>query len=323
VAQLESRLQQQLGSGSSGKPPSAVLEPQTPRASEPLLSFSNAATNAAAVQNQVCLAEDAVMQSAKALSTPNSGPAGLVMDDFMISGFPNNVDFSTLLTDGEWSYHSDESDAQLSAAGSGSGGVNIGSINFSGSGSASPDNLPFSQDFDVAALMQCTAFADDFLLEVPALKVLKAGIEIANRLGCQDSMWDPTAKRMLDPYRTANLPLNLQPTTAQQRIPHHPMIDILPWPSVRTKLICAFSLPEALRPPNARDSFALIKLVSDIEDSAEGCRIDGEEGFDGENWEVGQVVVSNWWWALDQSIIDRSNELRAKRGAPRLALLPE
>jgi len=68
----------------------------------------------------------------------------------------------------------------------------------------------------------------------------------------------------------------------------------------------------------ARDPMALMQLVYDLDDSAEGLRTTGSDWRDEMNWEVGQKVFENWWFVLDRDIIRRSNALRERRGARRL-----
>lgn len=145
-------------------------------------------------------------------------------------------------------------------------------------------------------------------------------------LGCELSIWDPNASRVFDTGQlqlpVPTLPSSLEPTEVQKRIPHHPIFDILPWPSIRTKLICVFAQPPELRPPAARDPLALLHLLYDMDDPAEGFRIAGADALDAGNWEVGQAFFRNWWWALDRSVVENSNVLRRKRGADRLRLMP-
>jgi hypothetical protein len=64
---------------------------------------------------------------------------------------------------------------------------------------------------------------------------------------------------------------------------------------------------------------AIMQLVSDVDDLAEGVRVSGNELEEG-SWEVGETVVRNWWWAFDGGIIAHSNRLRARRGQGRLRL---
>ncbi|OCK78517.1 hypothetical protein K432DRAFT_406410 [Lepidopterella palustris CBS 459.81] len=159
----------------------------------------------------------------------------------------------------------------------------------------------------------------DNSLDLPLFSTLRAALTIATLLDCTDCVYDPFALRTLQP--SPHLPPSLQPTDAQLRIPHHPLLDILPWPSVRSKLVCAFALPASLRPPNARDiETAIMGIVADMDDTAEGFRVAGQNELDGDSWEVGEAFFKNWWWCLDRGVVERSNRLRARRGAPRLRL---
>jgi hypothetical protein len=111
-------------------------------------------------------------------------------------------------------------------------------------------------------------------------------------------------------------------------IPHHPFLDALPWPSVREKLICIFSLPSMCRPAIAQDdddeegtSKPIMRLVTDLDDHRDGVRIHGNlVGWGSSNelaeeaWEVGEVFYKNWWWCLDRKIIGITNRRRRERG---------
>jgi hypothetical protein len=167
-------------------------------------------------------------------------------------------------------------------------------------------------------------FPDDSTLDVPELKVMRAGLNIAEMLGCAESIWDFSALRVINKSSipTTFLPPNLEPTEVQRHIPHHPLFDLFPWPSVRTKFIIVFSQPVKARPPVARDPMALMQLFYDMDDSAEGLKISGEDWYSGENWEVGQTFFKNWWWAFDREVVDNSNALRMKRGARKLVVGP-
>ena len=101
---------------------------------------------------------------------------------------------------------------------------------------------------------------------------------------------------------------------------HHPMLDFLPWPSVRDRIISIFNLPVEARPPAATGPLGLVQFAYDMEDSAEGVRIWGEDPYDDRNWEVGQVFFERWWFIFDNEIIEQSNRWRDLRGANRLKM---
>ena len=159
----------------------------------------------------------------------------------------------------------------------------------------------------------------DEVLDVPILKTLKAGGMIAQMIGCETLLWDPTSRWTIATPTFPGLPDNMQPTQAQLTIPHHPLFDILPWPQLRTKLICVFAMPEQQRPTNARDEMALVRCAYDIEDATDGFRVNGE-GMNTDDWEVGEAFFKNWWWALDRNIVENSNAWRQKRGRCRLSI---
>jgi hypothetical protein len=154
--------------------------------------------------------------------------------------------------------------------------------------------------------------------------VLKATLGIAAILGCADSIYDFTCLRVFDsetlPAISAQLPGNLKATDVQRRVPHHPLFDVLPWPSVRTNFISVFVMPAQMRPPTARDPMALMQLMFDMDDATERFRVTGSEIYQEENWEIGQGFFSNWWRALDRAVVENSNSLREKRGADKLRL---
>lgn len=175
------------------------------------------------------------------------------------------------------------------------------------------------------------SFPDEAHLEVLELSVLRGAMTIAKRLNVEDLIWSLTSvsrfteapncvSRALGSAQFQHLPLNLRPTFTQLTYAHHPVLDILPWPTVRDKLILIFSQPPDLRPKCAASPTALIEFVYDIEDSAEGVRIWGDDPYSDQSWEVGEKVFKTWWWAFDSDVIRRSNEMRKQRGARPLGM---
>jgi hypothetical protein len=161
------------------------------------------------------------------------------------------------------------------------------------------------------------------LLSVPMMKTLKAFLQMTVLLNCQDNYFEPHAQRVINPAEFPNLPAFLRPTPAQISIPHHPSLDVIPWPSVRTKLILLFSLPPALRPPIARDmTSALQQITYDLDDMHEGVRIHGGTGtgMSEDEWEVGQAFFRNWWWCLESATVAATNRKRMERGEGKLRL---
>ncbi|KAK1969439.1 hypothetical protein LY78DRAFT_350661 [Colletotrichum sublineola] len=183
---------------------------------------------------------------------------------------------------------------------------------------------------DPAMLMQGASlsppdFPDSYLLPMSDLKVLKALLRVATRLGSYSVMWDPAAT---SPFNLGMgtaaelLPETWRPTTSQILVPHHPIMDFLPWPDVRDRIINLFSLPDEARPPAARGQLGLVNFAYDLEDSGEGARIWGADPYDASSWEVGQVLFERWWFVFDRKVIDQSNKWRRLRGAATLQIRP-
>ncbi|GIK04370.1 hypothetical protein Aspvir_008451 [Aspergillus viridinutans] len=187
------------------------------------------------------------------------------------------------------------------------------------------------------------SFPDDHLLDIPSLTLLNAAMKVAQRLNIAGILWDltatspfyqgPESQAISSPPSLSSgasspsstqfslngaddaieLPRHLQPTISQRLIPHHPILDLLPWPSTRDKLIQVFHLPPEMRPKSAQDPIGLLRFVYDMEDvSGEGIKVRGGDPFAPQAWEVGQVVFERWWWAFDGQIVERSNWVSSK-----------
>ena len=167
------------------------------------------------------------------------------------------------------------------------------------------------------------SFSDDAYLQMSELTLMNGCMAIARRLNMQQIIWSieatsPFADPAMSMADFNHLPANLQPTLRQMTMPHHPVIDLLPWPAVRDRMIMVLSQPPENRPPGAASPMALVEFVYDIEDSTEGVRISGGDPLLEQNWELGEKVFKSWWWMFDRDIVRRSNELRTMRGAPLL-----
>jgi len=166
------------------------------------------------------------------------------------------------------------------------------------------------------------SFPDSYLLPLNELTLLRAALRIAERLNSR-SIWDLTSNSSFNLGTSPPaelLPAAWQPTVSQIIVPHHPIIDLLPWPTSRDKILDVLDLPEEARPPNARGPLALMNFVHDLEDSAEGIRIWGSDPYDAGSWELGQVAFERWWFIFDRSVVERSNYWRRLRGAPSLRI---
>lgn len=192
----------------------------------------------------------------------------------------------------------------------------------SSSSSASPPTFDFP-------------LSSDAQLQVPILHAIRAFSCIATALNIMKVVGDPNYLHVLSLTTAPNLPWNLQPTPAQLTIPHHPILDALPWPSVREKLICILSLPSMFRPPVAQDddpcgtgqANAIQRLTHDLDDLQEGTRAYGNAvGWDScselveDAWEMGECFYRNWWFCIDPNAVVTTNRRRRERGVRALKL---
>lgn len=161
--------------------------------------------------------------------------------------------------------------------------------------------------------------ADSYLLPMNDLTILRAILRISQRLNTS-SFWSLDA---LSPFITGaavphSLPAAWQPTPSQLAVQHHPIIDFIPWPGTRDKLLSFMTLPDELRPAEAAGRLALVNFAYDVEDPSEGMRIWGDDIYDPSCWEVGQKLFERWWFLFDREIIENSNRWRRARGADTL-----
>ncbi|KAL3434866.1 hypothetical protein BDV09DRAFT_168817 [Aspergillus tetrazonus] len=219
-----------------------------------------------------------------------------------------------------------------------------------------PNSTGADLDQDLSSQLQLSesstfTFPDDHILEIPSLRLLNAAVQVALRLNVAHLLWDvdavspfyrgthtsssslsslspmsssPSSASLssdLDLDIDVSLPIHLHPTRTQLLLPHHPILDILPWPSTRDKLIQIFNLPTPVRPRSAQDPLGLFRLVYDMEDEGgEGVRVTGADVFDPGSWEIGQVVFQRWWWAFEAHLVQRWDCVRRVRGESALAM---
>ena len=182
-------------------------------------------------------------------------------------------------------------------------------------GGIDPSSLSVSPR-DTSSPTDSAPSADSYLLPMNELTVLRAILRISQRLNAS-SFWSLDAA---SPFTTGaaaphSLPVPWRPTPSQLALQHHPIIDFMPWPGVRDKLLGFMTLPDEMRPEGAAGPLALVNFAYDVEDSSEGMRIWGDDIYDPSCWEVGQVLFERWWFLFDREIIENSNRWRRARGA--------
>ncbi|KAJ1333263.1 DUF3425 domain-containing protein [Microdochium nivale] len=167
-------------------------------------------------------------------------------------------------------------------------------------------------------------FPDSYLLPVSGLILLRACVRIGERIQCNGRLWRADANSTFcdgTMVSSSTVPLSWQPTQSQSTVPHHPIIDLLPWSSVRDRLLLIMTLPDSMKPATVgRGGMAVAQLAYDMEDSSEGLRVWGEDVYDSGAWEVGQVLFEKWWFVFDREVVERSNYWRRIRGAPDLKM---
>jgi hypothetical protein len=172
------------------------------------------------------------------------------------------------------------------------------------------------------------SFNDEAYVTTPGLSVIRAHVTILQRMhrnGGKIDVWNPFsvspfyqsgAPSAAPPPLAVSLPDNYHPTALQKAVKHHPVLDLLPWPSVRSKILHILTLPMEFRPQRAKGDLpnVTMQLMLDMKDAGGGLRVWGSNPFDENNWEVGPVFFQQWWWALDSEIVKRSNQIRTQRG---------
>lgn len=240
---------------------------------------------------------------------------GLVDVDFDFDGWSSQISPSNLPFDAAWPLLAAEMLPPFPASDASSHSCLLPNFTPSSSGLS-----PLLQDYETAT----ASFPDTYLLPIPALGLLRACLIIAKRLGIATQLWDCAS---VSPFYVgsslsldntsedsvgstigslgvdidiASLPENLRPTRTQYLLPHHPLLDILPWPSVRDKLIMFFAQPAGLRP----ESLGRQQLVEDLEDEAEGVVVRGgqTEPWEVDSWEIGKALEKRWWFVLDTKV---------------------
>ncbi|GKU20841.1 unnamed protein product [Fusarium langsethiae] len=86
-----------------------------------------------------------------------------------------------------------------------------------------------------------------------------------------------------------NLPSTIAPTDLQKVIPHRPYLDMLPWASLRDKLLQSVSVIN-------EDEF-----MSDMRSG--NLRVWGQLPWDPMGWEVSEDFARKWWFLMDGGIV--------------------
>ncbi|UZP45138.1 hypothetical protein NXS19_012950 [Fusarium pseudograminearum] len=102
------------------------------------------------------------------------------------------------------------------------------------------------------------------------------------------------------------LPSAIAPTDLQKLVPHKPYLDMLPWASLRDKLLQSVSVIN-------EDEF-----MADMRSG--NLRVWGQVPWDPMGWEVTPDFARRWWFLMDTGIVRTSNFWRSQRGEPPLTI---
>ncbi|RAH49957.1 DUF3425 domain-containing protein [Aspergillus brunneoviolaceus CBS 621.78] len=111
-------------------------------------------------------------------------------------------------------------------------------------------------------------------------------------------------------YPQRQLPPALEPTAIQRRVPHHPWLDLFPFPHLRETLILA------------QDCIDEDQLCHDM--CGRGLEATGilvwTDPWDPTGWEVTEAFLSVWGWTVRDchDLLRSTNMWRARRGEKRL-----
>jgi len=103
-----------------------------------------------------------------------------------------------------------------------------------------------------------------------------------------------------------SLPPSIAPTLQQQIIPHKPYVDMLPWSSLRDRVL------------NSQTTMNEMEFVMDM--ASDGLKVWGSTPWDPTGWEMGPDLARKWWFLMDDGIIRTTNFWRGQRGEEALVL---
>ncbi|KAK3381756.1 hypothetical protein B0H63DRAFT_476568 [Podospora didyma] len=94
-------------------------------------------------------------------------------------------------------------------------------------------------------------------------------------------------------------PKSLQPTALQLTVVHNPLIDCIPFPSMRDRILSASAIID------------METLRNDVLTMGFMCW--GRRPWDARGWEIPAAFVDKWWWLLDEDIVAMTNFWREER----------
>ncbi|KAI9283737.1 hypothetical protein BC943DRAFT_327579 [Umbelopsis sp. AD052] len=112
------------------------------------------------------------------------------------------------------------------------------------------------------------------------------------------SLFTSIRETMLDTEFTM-APDIFKPSQLQLTIAHPTVIDIIPWPSMRDRIIV---------------NLCAIDIEKFMDDIHEHCRVWGGDPLFTQGWEIGPVFFQKYWFLCDKEMVKTSNFWRRQRG---------
>jgi hypothetical protein len=152
----------------------------------------------------------------------------------------------------------------------------------------------------------------DQLLTLIQFNVFRALISNTSTLGFSMAWLEEDALSPFPSQPALNIqscPSSLHPTQTQRKVPHHPWIDLFPFPRLRDNLLLA---------DGSYDEYALCnELVDfcDVPNEKTGLIVWGEP-WDPFGWEATSSFLKRWGWVVKgcEELSRSTNYWRAKRG---------
>jgi hypothetical protein len=177
---------------------------------------------------------------------------------------------------------------------------------------------------------RCNAWSPvaDLRLGVTRLNVLRALHTNLEVLGYRPSDIEDDAQSVFTVERPsrrpdrdiieAKLPPALRPTAIQRRIPHHPWLDLIPFPCMRDTLILAqdFIDDEQLCHDMSGRGNPVVQQSNRDAGIGETGILVWKEPWDPSGWEVSRSFIQRWGWTLRNcsELLRSTNAWRSYRG---------
>jgi len=102
-----------------------------------------------------------------------------------------------------------------------------------------------------------------------------------------------------------HLPRSLNPTLVQRTIPHEQIIDSIPFPELRNRMILL------------KDRYALPEVIHSL---FVNSTIHGDDVLSHENWELHRPWLEKYSFLVDETLLATANKWRSARGEPEISM---